>query len=363
MIDENLSLSENLAKTIDTQNRIKDSLAPVIEKQSQTQALLSPLSQALASYKTNILFSNPALEAMKQALKNSAIDSIKLEISTPALDLIKQVNLSLSSMISDSIRDVLANYTSLIGSFRTPALDWFRSFDFTPITEALRNLQIDPDIVKRHRELNEIYLQTMYETKWFPYAGWIANMSLFKEVNDVIRTSRGASKNREKRIDKAILSYYTKAEIERIKKRWWNSELDYCIRKTLSQAIGAYLRGEYALTISCLCTMWEGLIYIKANDVPPSERRRQRMEVTKQELKDLVEYNDYELIFSDYYNDFIVSNCNAVEDVVEGVPNRHGVAHSWYRKYPNKKAALNAILLTDFIVKLKPIEQTEKEDS
>ena len=93
------------------------------------------------------------------------------------------------------------------------------------------------------------------------------------------------------------------------------------------------------MTISCLSTMWEGLIYIKAKDVPPSERKRQRMDTTKQELQKLVEYNDYELIFSDYFNNFIVSNCNAVDDVVEGVPNRHGVAHSWYKKYPNKKSS------------------------
>ena len=66
------------------------------------------------------------------------------------------------------------------------------------------------------------------------------------------------------------------------------------------------------------------------------------------------------MIFSDYFNNFIVSNCNAVDDVVEGVPNRHGVAHSWYKKYPNKKATLNAVLLTDFIINLKPIEQTEE---
>jgi hypothetical protein len=107
----------------------------------------------------------------------------------------------------------------------------------------------------------------------------------------------------------------------------------------------------------------EGLIYIKAKDTDTSSRKRQRMDETKKELKELVEYNDFELIFSDYFNDFIVSNCNEVKDVIEGVPNRHGVAHSWYRKYPNKKAALNAILLTDFIINLKPIEKAEEKDN
>lgn len=360
LTDEINSLPESIEKALEVQNKIKESIAPIMESQERIEIITAPLSRAFSAYKTNILFSSPMIEAMKQSVIHSAFENIKLQLSVPALNLAKQINISLRNSLTDSIRGVLDNYTSIVNVLRTPALDWFRSFDFTPITEALKNLQIDSDISRKYRELNEIYLQTMYETKWFPYAGWIADMSLFREVNEIISTSKGVSKNREKRIDKAILSYYTKTEIRGIKRLWRNTDLDFCIRKTLSQAIEAYLRGEYALTISCLSTMWEGLIYIKAKDVPPSERKRQRMDTTKQELQKLVEYNDYELIFSDYFNNFIVSNCNAVDDVVEGVPNRHGVAHSWYKKYPNKKAALNAVLLTDFIINLKPIEQTEE---
>ena len=43
----------------------------------------------------------------------------------------------------------------------------------------------------------------------------------------------------------------------------------------------------------------------------------------------------------------------------EGVPNRNGIAHSWYKKYPNKKASLNASVLTDFIINLNPRETAE----
>ena len=78
--------------------------------------------------------------------------------------------------------------------------------------------------------------------------------------------------------------------------------------------------------------------------------------ITKKELEDLTEANDYDKIFSDYFNTFIVSQCNKVDDVVDGVPNRHGVSHSWYHSYPSKKASLNAILLTDFIIGLEPLE-------
>ena len=50
--------------------------------------------------------------------------------------------------------------------------------------------------------------------------------------------------------------------------------------------------------------MWEGLIYIKANNATMQDRHRQRMEITKKELKDLTEANDYDKIFSDYFNTF-----------------------------------------------------------
>ena len=59
-------------------------------------------------------------------------------------------------------------------------------------------------------------------------------------------------------------------------------------------------------------------------------------------------------MFSDDNNNMIIGTCYSIDDIVEGVPNRHGVAHSWYNKYPNQKAALNAILLTDFLINLKP---------
>ena len=353
--------SEYFSTMIDTQNRIRESITPMIERQNRLGEIISPMIQTIADYKTNILFSNPGIDAIKSTIKTSAFDNMKFQFSFPAIEIARKLNDSLTENIANSIKSVLDRYPSFIDSLRSPAIDWLRGFDFSPIVETLRNIAIAPDLSRRYKELNEIYLRTMYETKWFPYAGWIADTSLFYEVNKIISTSRGASKNREKRIDKAILSYYTKTEIRRIKKSWWNSELDHCIRRALGQSIEAYLRGEYVLTISSLSTMWEGLIYIKANNAPSSDRKRQRMKKTKEELKELIKYNDYELIFGDYFDVFIVSNCNGVKDVVEGVPNRHSVAHSWYNKYPNKKAALNAILLTDFIINLNPIEQTEEK--
>lgn len=99
--------------------------------------------------------------------------------------------------------------------------------------------------------------------------------------------------------------------------------------------------------------MWEGLLKQK---MPIKKRKKEELE---NDIKGLVVDNGYEKILGDYYNNLIISTCYGLEDVKEGVPNRNGIAHSWYKKYPNKKASLNAILLTDFIINLNPRETAE----
>ena len=181
----------------------------------------------------------------------------------------------------------------------------------------------------------------------------LAGDMLFDEINEIIASSKiGAtvSKRCEKRIDTAILSHYTKAEIKRIKKKWNDSEIEPYFKKALGQTLDAYLRKEYALVIPFLATMWEGIIKSK---VGKNEKK------FKEKCKDLVDENGYDEVFSDFFNNLIFGQCYSVNDVVDGIPNRNGVAHSWYIKYPSQKAALNAILLTDFVLSLKPKNEAE----
>ena len=91
--------------------------------------------------------------------------------------------------------------------------------------------------------------------------------------------------------------------------------------------------------------------------------KRRKTEDFKNDIKNLVIDNGYEEVFGDFYNNLIIRACYSVDDVKEGIPNRHGVAHSWYKKYPNKKASLNAILLTDFIIGLTPKELSEENEN
>lgn len=188
---------------------------------------------------------------------------------------------------------------------------------------------------------------------WFPYAGLYASFSLLDEIDEILETSRGKSKRRTARIDKAILSYYDDKRIHEIKQRCRKSTMESHVKKMVNQAINAHLRGEYVLTIACLATLWEGMLKQK---MPAKTRSNKEL---KKDIKALVVGNGYEEILGDFYNNLIIGTCYGIEDVKEGVPNRNGIAHSWYKKYPNKKASLNAILLTDFIINLNPKETTE----
>ena len=74
--------------------------------------------------------------------------------------------------------------------------------------------------------------------------------------------------------------------------------------------------------------MWEGLIHKRLN---VTERLGSKK--TKEGFKELIGENDFDPIFSDFYENFIVCDCNSPEEVIDGVPNRNGVSHSKYKKY------------------------------
>ena len=377
-------LPEGLEEHLEQMEKLNESIQPIIQSQEEIRKVVEPMSSAVQKLYVDM----PAVDALKRLGESTAIKNLgKLAISNmvpqysfsnPLLESIgKNTAFAMRGMYSAasllgehisnnydwinsltvSMKALTDSYCNAIASIvQSPVFQWLSDLEALSVRSILEDLDIsDNGLYERYEALEETYYSTLMECKWFPYAAWAADLNLFAEVSDIMATSRGASKRREQRIDRAILAYYDKTEIRYIKRSWKGTDLDSHIKKILGQAIEAHLRGEYALTISSLATMWEGLIYIKAHNATMQERHRQNMNKTKQELADLTQFNDYNSIFSDYFDRFIVSQCNAVEDVVDGVPNRHGASHSWYHKYPNKKASLNAILLTDFIIKLEPI--------
>lgn len=352
----------------------ESTLSSFVQSGSQLQTALTVVqSDQLKSLVRQLSFIDTGASAAAK-LTNNIFDSalfnpnIELNLRIPQYDFsstllnnlpaIFETSKSLSASIGKML-DATRIASSIMGQFlNSPALEWLRTFDPTPILaglQAIQTLNLDRKILGR---FNHSYLIAMYECKWFPYVGWTAGIDLVTEISDILATSRGASKRRNQRVDKAILDYYTKKEIKRIKREWNASDLEFHIKKILGQAIEAHLRGEYALTITCLATMWESLIQQKYG---LSGRRVQNK--IKKDFAKLIDENDYEAIISDFYNNLIVSQCNTPDEVIEGVPNRNAISHGKYRRYPNKKASLNAILLTEFIISLEPKSNVTEEEN
>lgn len=360
-------ISDELRKSIEKSNEIKQSMQSILQVQQQYASITEPLER-MAAINSNLPSAVQVPTPIADAFKNSqSLDAVRdiaepiglaaikmssFHIDTSVLQIASSLRNILASSVKTSIQGVLANCSSLLTeTIRSPFIEWLRDVDFSPLTHIWESWNFDSAFVDKYDELNEIYLRAMYDAKWFPYAGWIADIQLFAEVNDILGSSRGMSKRCEKRIDKAIISYYTKTEIKHIKRQWRESGIEPHVKKALGQTLEAYLRKEYALVIPLLATMWEGIL--KSKGVENTKK-------PKKDIKVVINENGYDDVFSDFYNNMIIGTCYSVDDIVEGVPNRHGVAHSWYTKYPNQKAALNAILLTDFLLNLKPKKVTEE---
>lgn len=258
------------------------------------------------------------------------------------------------NLLPKSIRKSSFSMGKVTEAMNSLAINWLQSIDFSPLQNVLKNITRGLDLEKL-KALKQEFLQAMYECYWFPYVGSANSISLMTDVFDIIATSRGASKRREKRIDQVVFSYYTTTEIKNIKRRWKNSDLKPHIKKILGQAIEAHLRGEYVLTISCLASMWESLIYNRAGITIPLHQKK-----TKEEFKTLSERNGFDEIFYEFYDHLILGHVNSPEEAIDGVPSRNGCLHGQYKKYPNKKASLNAILLTDFIINFQTEEDEEE---
>ena len=228
---------------------------------------------------------------------------------------------------------------------------WLQQIDYSPWIGVIESIKL-AGFNFSSKELCERYLQVMFDAKWFPYATWIADYKMLFDMMEILKTSR-VSKNRIKRIDRLIFTYYDRNELDNFKRRWrQNVVCPPYMKRILIQSVQAYYRKEYALTVCALASLWEGIIADKVHDQDFKVNCR-----TKNNLLQLIKNNDFDKIFSDFCETFIYYNCSSPEEVKKDVPGRHAIAHGWYRTYPTRKTALTAILFTDFLIDLKPIPQ------
>lgn len=392
--NKNDNIPEALQKSIETSENLQEKFSTVLEQQKRMQQLVEGANIP------KIEVSTQALETMRNITDNSALrvaqDNMNV-MKSRALQISPEINAAIASANNNAIKNVgeLAIKSSLHNyKFDIPAIKilddlgknatanlisglntlinnsamreiqsvtsrlgkWLQTVDFSPLTSILENIRA-VGFGHDHREVNDVFLKAMFDAKWFPYAGWIASLRIVDEMIEILNTSR-ASRNRIKRIDRLIFSYYDKDEIDNFKRRWRKLELPSYMVRILVQTVQAYHRREYALTVSTLSTLWEGIIQEKVNDNSYRVSKK-----TRENLSKLIEENEFDKIFSSFCEEFIFYDCRKVEEVKPDVPGRHGIAHCWYNTYPNRKVALNAILFTDFLLGLKPLDKTEEKEN
>lgn len=110
----------------------------------------------------------------------------------------------------------------------------------------------------------KVYERILYKLKWFPGAILTVGIRSFYKLINVLSNIDEEDNHLEEHIehiDSEIEAFFTENDIKRINNNWANSELEEFIVRILGESLNAYLRGEYALTISTLATMWECLIF------------------------------------------------------------------------------------------------------
>lgn len=348
-----LTVPQSLLKSIEMGNKIVSAYQPLfqqpvaLQRMQETLNATSIMTESILNAQQNIqnaLYS-PTMQQMIQGL--AAVPKLYFDFdNSPMITEIR--SLIESDAFKSSVLAVQRIYDSMATIYDSPVFKWIQTFDFNPFFESLKELSI-PELDSE--KIKQVYLHEMYDAHWFPGTIWSADLMLTLDVIDVIGSTR-KSKNRVRQIDRAVYSYYTKSVIEGMKKDWRKLNLPEYLMRILHQAVQAYHRKEYAITVVVLSTQWEGIIYNKAHD-----DGRKITEKTKRYLAALAEQNNYLEIFKSYYDEFIMYNCNSPAETIVDVPGRNSAAHSFYEKYPTRKAALNAILFTDFLLSLEPLEE------
>ena len=355
----------------ETHKKLEEITAPIIKQQQEIERITNIANYTpVINMPTNLWQQYPGLQntialmgeiaELTPKFSTTMIKALEFYNSSfkfdfPLITKANTWNQVLNENILTSIQKVYDNIKP-ITEMISPAMQWLSSLNLTPLYDWLSVINLTSDYREHYDKLEAEYRNAMFACKWFPYAGWTINEQMFNDVSHILATSynKAENKRREKRIDEVVFKYYTKKVIKEIKSRWYHSDLKPHVKKILGQAIEAHFRGEYVLTTTCLATMWEGLIRDKLNV------KRINQTKTAAELKELSGANNFEDIYADFYNKLILGPCNSPDEVIEGIPNRNAISHSQYKKYPNKKSSLNAILITDFLIHLKPKEIPEE---
>ena len=152
---------------------------------------------------------------------------------------------------------------------------------------------------------------------------------------------------------RSVFRRFGRDYIAEILKDWATLQIPSCVSRLMCEAVKAYRRKEYGLVVHSLPVQWEGIVKQKA-----SLPERVRSSVLKAAVEKLISENSCPKILYTFYDEFVMYQCDTSADYIPDVPGRNAIAHGWFPEYTSRKAALNAILFTDFLLHLDRLEES-----
>ena len=188
-------------------------------------------------------------DAIKPAVEsaNRALENIK-----PVIESQVAIAQSLNG-IKDVLNRVVSSYKfDFTPLFNSPAFQFLKEIRMDYL-DSLRNFLDEFRITGAYfrKKINDIVFREVYDAKWFPYAEWGNDYEMVISILDILNSTR-KSKNRVKKIDKLIFGYYSKTKIEELRKGWRDKNIPNHIVRMMQQAVQAYHRKEYAITVTML---------------------------------------------------------------------------------------------------------------
>lgn len=298
--------------------------------------------------KANAALTSPVVDAV---LKQASMISAHTRPLTERILKGTTMRSAMSSTLTKLAQNFTSNLTVLSNAVQS-MLGVFGKIDYSPLWN-IQSLIQSFDFSKYRKELDDIYLQELAKAKWFPVEVTALHMDFFANILDVLDHTKPNSKNRVKKLDKVFFDFYDDKTINQMQHNWSRLDVELHIKRILKDAVYAYSCGRYALTVSALVPLWQGIIQEKAKGFQEAKTDNK----TKDEFKLLITQNDCNSFVQYYFDEYVFYPCYSIEDVKDDVPGRNSVCHSWYNRYPTKKTALNAIIFTDFLLELEPINK------
>lgn len=340
LIEKISKLSELSQRQISLVSKLYDS--PVIKGLQETfEKINTPALNALSSFNEHL----------------SAVNHITAPLTSVSklATMIPKFDYSYTERMFSPLQKIMDSYAATYSDFSRAGILGSAVFEslnssLSKISKLLLEKRYTFDIER----FEKAYLQCLLDSMWFPYASEDISFGFMGDIID-IRNHTRAVKSRTSKIDKCVFSYFNKTRIRAIKSSWNKLESNRVRSRIMRQCIDAHIDGRYALTISTLVPLWESIIKDKVN-----HKGRICSEKLKDALWELVDDNGCPEIINEYYGNYIMRQFDGKEDIKENTPMRHPLSHGVYNEYPTKKTSLNAILFTDFLLRLDSLSNSDE---